>query len=300
VQDFINLDIALGGMGEGRQNNPILLSRYFNEWGLSYSGFVLLDNTMTGQNRSAYYWSQTESDSSLTRTLLFLITSADSIVIDPQGNLTKSAGRTLRCVRDTTPPPLPTGCNNNAPGWGNSLGTVTFATDNTWTVGSQVWSDVVTATSCQKNTYNGGDNPRVAPFNADCRSNSEGYPGDWFSWCAVVRFQHQLCPAPWRVPTMQDFVNLDIFFGGIGNFQTNPTLVNRYLHDWGATLLGSINVDQVPHEDIGTGSHHWALSDHNMELAFRLLILTSTINNVNPRATAFKSLGLALRCVRDI
>jgi uncharacterized protein YjdB len=72
----------------------------------------------------------------------------------------------------------------------DGIGTASFISDKTWTVGNQVWSDNVTATECQKTTFLG--NTVQGAFRSDCRSNP-GH-GDLFSWCAVIRYQDVLCP----------------------------------------------------------------------------------------------------------
>ncbi|MDR2585301.1 MAG: Ig-like domain-containing protein [Prevotellaceae bacterium] len=127
--------------------------------------------------------------------------------------------------------------STDAPGWGASLGTVSFASDKTWTVGNQIWSDVVISSACNKESYNGGESPN---FLADGRNNP-GYPGTLFSWAAVVRYQDQLCPCPWRVPTYQDFIDLDISLGGNGINRSGQTaFINSTYYDpsvWGGDLV---------------------------------------------------------------
>jgi uncharacterized protein (TIGR02145 family) len=121
-------------------------------------------------------------------------------------------------------------CNTGSSGWGKSLGKVSFKTTQTWKVGNQEWSDVVTAINCQKETFVGmlslendtthertllrrlGAGDSNIYFNADCRKN-QGF-GDLFSWCAVVLYQDQLCPKDWRVPTADDFWELYVALGG--------------------------------------------------------------------------------------
>jgi hypothetical protein len=103
------------------------------------------------------------------------------------------------------------GCNSNIPGWGTEgLGTIDHGGEITIVLDSsrnitQTWSYPVTASNCQKSTFDGGAGN---DYNADCRANPSGYRGDFFSWCAVKRFENTLCPAPWRVPTDKDFAHL--------------------------------------------------------------------------------------------
>jgi len=293
AREFETLDITFGGTGEPTSNST-LRNRYLNDWGGVYSGRCDSIGVLNSHGGGAFFWSQ--SQVSFVHAINTSFYSDGSV--NSQGHGNKEFGFSLRCVRDTTPPPPPpAGCLEGTPGWGASLGTVSFATDNTWTLGNQIWSDVVTATSCQKETYNGGGS--AVPFYADCRSNPKHYPGNWFSWCAVVRFQHQLCPAPWRVPTAEDFLTLHRTLGGIEIvYQENPTLANKYLNDWGATPGGAFShVVGGPHW-VGVAASYWSLSELNVNNAAGLNIHFPN-SAINIRINGFKSFGKRLRCVRD-
>ena len=193
-------------------------------------------------------------------------------------------------------------CDTGTPGWGNSLGTVSFATDQTWIVGNQIWSDAVQASNCsEKTTYEGGfsffeGNRFSGNYKSDCRSNP-GQKGDLFSWCAVARFKEILCPAPWRVPTREDFEALDIALGGTGDddFQRDTNLVNLYLNRWGGTFSGVHMRDNLTGQ--GSTARYWSLSETDAHLAFHLF-LSST--GVNSQMSGHKHFALSLRCVRDI
>ena len=196
------------------------------------------------------------------------------------------------------------------PGFGESLGTVFWggSTDiegQTWTIGNQVWSDAVSASNCDKTDYAGGG---TGNFNADCRNATNAFHGHYFSWCAVIRFRDELCPAPWRVPIVQDFIDLDITLGGTG--------VNRY----GAAVVA--NVERLVGDSGGSGasvvngggdwggtrftaaagggqattSLYWSSSESNAANAFRLGIDPIA---VYPNYAQGKNLGNALRCVRN-
>ena len=82
-------------------------------------------------------------------------------------------------------------CNTETPGWGEELGEVYFATDQTWIIGNQEWSDAVVLANGNKEEFYGGSIDDELGFYADARSNP-GYKGTLFSWCAVVRYQDQL------------------------------------------------------------------------------------------------------------
>jgi len=187
-------------------------------------------------------------------------------------------------------------CNTRTPSWGESLGVVSFYTNETWTIEgngiSQIWSDAVTAVNCQKTTFAGGSSGN---FNADCRSNPD-FPGDLFSWCAVVRFAHQLCPYPWRVPTNEDFRNLDIAMGGTGNSRVDLDFVNaNYITRWGGRFGGGcISVGTLSGQDI-LGSY-WSQTGFGATNARDLTF--GTAGNINPWLSTSRSHGFSLRCVR--
>jgi uncharacterized protein (TIGR02145 family) len=183
------------------------------------------------------------------------------------------------------------GCNTNTPGWGESLGTVSFVTDQTWRVGLHTWSDVVQASNCNKTAFDGG---LINNFNADCRSNPNN-KGDFFSWCAIARFGNELCPEPWRVPTLDDFVALDRALGGNGSRRTNVRHRNRYLTNWGGTYGGRALSDGALLNQ-GTWGIYWSQSENNAGSGFRLNFATD--GYVGPRGWDNKNRGFAVRCVR--
>ena len=188
------------------------------------------------------------------------------------------------------------GCNTNTPGWGSSIGIVSFATDQIWTVGSQTWSDAVTATACNKINFGGG-NFRKRNFNADCRSNPD-YSGDLFSWCAVVRFQNELCPPPWRIPTRQDFIDLEIAINSLMRWQR--TYVKGVDSDWGeeyggnSTMTGKLENQKLL-------AYYWSQTEISTKYAYSLHIEYNYNPNshIRPKqGSIVKDLGFALRCVR--
>ena len=186
-------------------------------------------------------------------------------------------------------------CNRETPGWGRNLGEVRFLTNKTWIVGSLEWSDVVIAENCQKETFNGGTvDPRN--FNADCRKNSDGL-GDLFSWCAVGRYVRQLCPDNWRVPTTQDFMYLDEFFGGNGERRrVDRTTLAQYTETWGGSYGGICRPDGRL-EDQNNGAFYWAISAGRTGTGSRLNFFTN--GYISPQGWVSKNFGHTVRCVRN-
>jgi len=196
------------------------------------------------------------------------------------------------------------GCNMNPPGWGESLGTVTFDSrgHNVEISGNgitQIWSGVVTATNCQKEGFAGGV---AGNFNADCRSNP-GFPGDFFSWCAVVRFADVLCPSPWRVPTRQDFIDLDIAMGGDGQnrfssssaIATSQFVQDNYISLWGGAFGGWGNNIGGLHNQ-GLDANYWTLMEEGATTGHSLVF--GVLGTLGPQNWQLKFQGHSLRCVR--
>jgi uncharacterized protein (TIGR02145 family) len=211
------------------------------------------------------------------------------------------------------------GCNDNTLGWGTSFGVISFATDSTWTITNgtttQIWSDVVQATNCNKTIYAGGDTNN---YNADCRSNPD-HKGDLFSWCAVHRFQNELCPNGWRVPGVMDFISLDIAMGGTGQNRsaTNSAELVQFINStylnsatWGGNFSEFCNasgtLSNTQHQKI---ARYWSSSvrsatptaAHNLYFSLSIIDLPNppNIGAINPQSSTTKFSGLSLRCVRD-
>ena len=229
----------------------------------------------------------------------FSITTNSGGVCDPAVPITGTITVTL---------PM-TGCNNATPGWGTGPLGAGFATSTTWTVPgtggrpTQVWSDAVVATACNnRGTIAGGG---TGNFNADCRHSNENanFSGHYFTWCAVMRFADQLCPPAqgWRVPTQQDFIDLDLNLGGTGlNSQsgTNIIGVRGYTGNAnspnGGVWGGSRFTGWAPNPT-DAQSVYWSSTEQSATSAF---VLHFHASNVHPQSWSNKSGGFAVRCVR--
>lgn len=186
----------------------------------------------------------------------------------------------------------------------NWLGKATFKTDRTWTVGSQVWSDAVVATGCQKKDFDTGDyrGPGDYEYRADCRQNP-GY-GDLFSWNTVDEYRTQLCPAGWRVPTIEDFCLLDKTLNGREDCTTREDIASRdkYLSaDWGGEYgglahsdSGSVAIGGLHHQ--GVSGYYWSQSGNPAYGYY--MGFSSSVDWVFPQADITKNTGFALRCIK--
>jgi hypothetical protein len=131
--------------------------------------------------------------------------------------------------------PADAGCNSGT----LNLGTVGFSSGSEITIVSngvsQIWSRPVTATGCNKSSFDAGSQ---GAMKTDCRRVT-GY-GDYFSFCAAVHHANQLCPYPWRIPTMKDAANLDIALNGKGYYRTNVPASEAYVYIniWGGVING--------------------------------------------------------------
>jgi len=210
-----------------------------------------------------------------------------------------------RCVlRDTVTDYAihPTGPSHLAIRSRSDLGLVSFVSDQEWIIKgggiTQIWSDAVQATGCNKTEFRGDFHNKV--WFVDCRSNPD-HPGDLFSWCAVDLFASDLCPAPWRVPTAEDFCNLDKFLIGQGlcySHETTPDhLRETYIDVWGGTLSGGAGSrGSLFFGDVK--AYYWSSTEHDDYYAFYLYydvhgsIKSQCIESAKP-------FGFSLRCVRD-
>jgi len=166
---------------------------------------------LTSQNTDAYYWSQTELNTTNGRSLFFDFNG----IIFPQNTFTnKTFGFALRCVRDlglTDDSLITLNCAVGAPQsgaflidsikWGGNPMPETFVT-----VAGQYWTDAVTVGgTCNKTTYSSGMTPGT--FSTDCRNSEDNvnFHGHYYSWCFVKRYEEFLCPAPLCVLDRTDF-----------------------------------------------------------------------------------------------
>jgi uncharacterized protein (TIGR02145 family) len=299
----ITLLIAFTSCKEKDQNVPVKSVAFNRANTVMYLGDTLrISATITPYNATNNTVSWISSDVSIVTisdpTLASLTTSTFNGIVSANGvgeaNITvttQDGNLTATCNVIVTMPAIPDfRCGGELPGWGSSLGTISFVSNNTWQVGSQIWSDAVKATNCDKETFQGGD---LNNYFSDCRSDPN-HSGSSFSWCAVMRFQDQLCPTPWRVPTNEDFVNLDIALGGTGQYRRVDSITTfRYLEDFGGDAY--ISAGSLP-----TFGIYWSQTPHSNYRIYTLYV-GAGLNGyvIDPSYTSIeKNSRLLLRCVR--
>ncbi len=194
-----------------------------------------------------------------------------------------------------------------------NFGTVSFTSSETVTVSgngiTQYWSMPVIASGCRKTSFNGGSS---APYNVDCRSNNGSSTtvnytyGDLFSWCAVNNYQTTLCPNGWRMPTKDDFVNLDKALGGTGENRGGANTFAKYTATSGTSgQFWKGQYGGVCNNSGGLGSQtthglYWSVTEATGTYGYGLYFYTADIsvyplyNNGSP-----KNFGYSLRCIRN-
>ncbi|MCL2027510.1 MAG: hypothetical protein FWG79_03380 [Bacteroidales bacterium] len=209
------------------------------------------------------------------------------------------------CEKEYDIPEPTSSCNSESQGWGESLGTISRGSQE-WEIKNdsifQIWSDAVSASNCSKDTFSSVETQTM--FNADCRSNPD-QKGDLFSWCAISLFADSLCPAPWRVPTAQDFIDLDIAMGGSGenrspaNTDNFQFVTDQYLGRWGGAFGGLSEWDgSLQRQD--EWARYWSSTEDNSFDAFWSgFVIYKDDAAITPKFSQSKSLGLTLRCVKD-
>jgi uncharacterized protein (TIGR02145 family) len=194
-------------------------------------------------------------------------------------------------------------CYSNISSFAKSIGTASFATDSTWKIErngiTQIWSDVVQTTGCldSNNRFRGDTTGGI--FLAACRNNPLG-KGSFFTWCAVAGFDSVLCPPPWRIPTADDFCNLDKSFDGSATCYSRryapEDIVAYFINKWGGALHGATSGSGTIHFR-NLKAYYWSQTEFDEGYTF--LLTYDAHGNVVPRNIEnIKSLGVLLRCVR--
>jgi hypothetical protein len=148
------------------------------------------------------------------------------------------------------------------------------ASTQTLTFGNQTWSDAIQIPECSKTDFT---ESYTAPH---CRSYTYGgHTFYYYNWPYVNVNKSTLCPSPWRVPSILDFMNFN-------------TTVSALVSAWG--YGGYARGDSVVAEE--SLAFYWTSTEDDTYDAYYLqytggntsLILTSPV----------KRLGFQVRCVK--
>jgi uncharacterized protein (TIGR02145 family) len=167
------------------------------------------------------------------------------------------------------------------------------ASTRTWTAGTStlIWSDVINITAtCNKSDFgNSNTEPR-------CRSYTTDKLRYYYNWPYVNQNADVLCPSPWRVPTILDFIALDKALGGTGVDRTNdPSSGTPYTNDWGGeSYPGFANADKV--DSVKWGSNYWSSTESALSTGYHLGYSPNAL--ALPQQINEKFYGYQVRCVK--
>jgi uncharacterized protein (TIGR02145 family) len=175
------------------------------------------------------------------------------------------------------------------------------ASTQTWVIKSadgsinQTWSDAIHIPECNKKTF------EDSYTTTECRSYTSGN-NTWYyyNWSYVNAKAAVLCPSPWRVPTPDDFVNLDIALGGDGSNRLGIDLswiTANYINVWGGSYGGIVAKDYVDWQ--GQLAIYWSNMNADAYWAYKLEFgYDNTLRGVYPVQTVQQFSGLQVRCVK--
>jgi uncharacterized protein (TIGR02145 family) len=129
-------------------------------------------------------------------------------------------------------------------------------------------------------------------------SDLQAGSGYLYNYACVNKEQHNLCPAPWRVPTLQDFIDLDRFFGGTGEIRTSTTyqtfITEHYINAWGGVYGGYRDATSIRHK----GDYMALWSAVGGPSSAYTLCVYYTAGTIDPMNYATQRFGMQVRCVR--
>jgi hypothetical protein len=76
------------------------------------------------------------------------------------------------------------------------------ASNKTWQFANRTWSDVIHISACATSTFDSSDTePRCRNYTVPTGDTTYYY----YNWAYVNAHKNEMCPAPWRVPTREEF-----------------------------------------------------------------------------------------------
>jgi uncharacterized protein (TIGR02145 family) len=170
------------------------------------------------------------------------------------------------------------------------------ASAKTWKVGNQIWSDVINIPTCDNGTFTvSNEVPYCCSYTT---TNKIKYY--YYNWPYVNKYQNTLCPSPWHVPTLDDFITLDLAFkDGTGKNRSGVDLTwikDNYITAWGGSFgVGFFGSSWSGNQN---ASVWWSATEYAGSTSAYYLIITETARRVEPQFLYGKYLGFVVRCVR--
>jgi hypothetical protein len=215
--------------------------------------------TLTSSNSSGYTISSDATNYSTAGTYYFNRYAKDGAC---NTTFTASNGTYTLTVARSTPP---------------SAGT------NTYTCGTQTWSEPIKIAACDKPSFT---NSVGVP---ECRSYTwNGIKYFYYNWSYMNTNQSTMCPTPWRVPTMDD-VNYLLSCHGATNQSGIYVPENSA---WGGAMAGVANGSII--ECAGACANYWSATIQTSEYGYVLYISTGA---VWLSESTFRYAGAQVRCV---
>jgi uncharacterized protein (TIGR02145 family) len=151
------------------------------------------------------------------------------------------------------------------------------ASTNTWSYGSQTWSDAIHIPACNKPSFT------ESYTDPHCRSYTSG-TNTWYyyDWPYVNQNAATLCPSPWRVPTSSDFSTLV-------SATNYSTLINAW--GYGGYAYGSYGSSMA---DVSMRAYYWSSTQYNTNDAYTLHYVSGGLNVTSVN----KYYGFQVRCVK--
>jgi uncharacterized protein (TIGR02145 family) len=170
-----------------------------------------------------------------------------------------------------------------------------FSSSSTWSYASLAWSDVVVAepSNCTKtNTFSLSGAP----------TQYKVYNGRYYyTWACATGGSDggtnaELCPSPWRLPTKDDFINLDKAFGGSGSSrsETRSWIDQYYVANWGADYGGYGSGSSI--NNVKSHGYYWSSTETRNIGVYILFFVTD--GSLFPNYEYSKYYGLQVRCVK--
>ncbi|MDR2448740.1 MAG: fibrobacter succinogenes major paralogous domain-containing protein [Prevotellaceae bacterium] len=172
------------------------------------------------------------------------------------------------------------------------------ASDKTWKIGDYTWSDAIHDPACNKEDFDGGGDGEAPK--ADGRSYTfKGSTYYYYTWPYVDQRAAELCPSPWRVPTKDDFINLDKALGGDGTTRDADQMwiMLNYVDSWGGAYSGYAYNAEVRNTDLY--ANYWSSSstEFSSDTKYAYCLFFNTSGKVSPRIDSPYD-GYQVRCVK--